>query len=124
MRFNEKRAKAFAEYTVTALLEELADKKNGEKKTFLSFSKPDFSKILGTQKLRPEHIDTVRAKALEQGVCMANMGHTLIFFYYEKIEKACGAVTLKEAKEITDAFEKVYGSDAADEMWEEGTYRD
>ena len=46
------------------------------------------------------------------------------FLRTQDFRKIRGAVTLKEAKEITDAFEKVYGSDATDEMWEEGTYRD
>jgi hypothetical protein len=118
MRFNKRRATVFGEYTITAMLNEAAKRK----KTFVAISKPDFSKILGTQKLRPEHIDLVRATALEEGVGMANMGHTLVFFYFEGIERACEPLSARRGRDVTDAFERVYGSDAADEMWENRTY--
>ena len=118
MRFNKKRAMAFGEYTITAMLWEAAKRK----KRFVTISKLDFAKILGTQKLWPEHIDLVRRTALEKGVGMANMGHTMLFFFFEDIENTCEALRAGRGRAVTDAFERVYGSNAADEMWESGAY--
>jgi hypothetical protein len=117
MRFNEKRALAFAEYTITAILKEAAR----EKKSFIKITRSDFSNILDTQKLRSEHVDLVRKAAAEQGVGMANMGHCLIFFSSEQIENEAKLLSAKEGRAITDRFEKLYGSAAADEMWEDRT---
>lgn len=118
MRFNRKRAMAFGKYTITAMLFEAAERKNN----FVTINKREFAEMLDTQRLRPEHVDLVRSTAMDEGVVMADMGHAVVFFYFSDIEKTSESLSAERGRAVTDAFEKVYGSDAADEMWETNSY--
>jgi hypothetical protein len=114
MPFSEQRALAFAEYTLTALLRDA-------KGSILTVSRSDLAKILQVQKLWPNHIEVVRAASAEQGVGTANLGSTIAFF--DVHETKTKPLKVNDGISITDRFEKVYGSRAADEMWESGEYR-
>ncbi len=114
MAFNELRAQAFAEYTLTAILSEA-------KGAILTISRSDLAKILSVQKLWPNHVETIRGAAAQYGIGTANLGGTFVFFDLERVKGK--PLKVGDAVSITDRFEKVYGSKAADEMWESGEYR-
>lgn len=117
MRFNQKRAMAFAEYTLPALVKKEAPKKN---KHFIKLTRANFSEILQTQRLRSEHIELVRRSAAEYGIAMANMGSYLVFFDIDDIDPLTPSA--EDGHDITDRFEALYGSQAADDVWSSGDY--
>ena len=114
MPYSEQRAEAFAEYTLTALLRDA-------KGSILTVSRSDFAKILKVKRLWAEHIEAARAACAEEGIGVANLGSTFAFFELNEVKTK--QLKVADAISITDKFEKVYGSKAADEMWESGTYR-
>jgi hypothetical protein len=63
----------------------------------------------------------VRTAAAEQGVGAANLGTTFAFFDLDEAETR--PVNVSDAKSVTDRFEKLYGSKAADEMLASRQYR-
>ena len=115
MPFSEDRALAFAEYTLTALVNEQDGK-------ILTISRPDLANVLGVEKLWDKHIDFIRKQAEKFDVGVANLGNRIAFVNLEKGSNL-KAIDPKDARKITDRFESVYGSRAADEMWEKGKYR-
>jgi hypothetical protein len=111
--FNENRAKAFAEYTVTALL----DDKSGK---ILTISRYGLAEVLAVEKLWDKHIDVVREYAAKWNVGTANLGNTIAFV---SLEKNVEPMKVDYATHVTNKFAEVYGSEAADTMWETGEYR-
>src|SRR5580698_929200 len=114
MAFNEQRARAFAEYTLTALLKEA-------KGTVLTAGRADLAKVLDVQKLWDSHIELVQTVAAKYDVGTANLGNIIAFFELNDVKKK--AIDVNDAKAVTDRFEHVFGSQAADEIWENSTYR-
>lgn len=117
MPFSETRALAFAHYTLTALINE----KKGKAK-ILTISRPDLAKVLDVTKLWDKHIEMIAVAAAKWEIGVANLGNRIAFVQLPEDHKE-GAIEVHEARKITDKFEGVYGSKAADEMWDSGNYR-
>lgn len=117
MPFSETRAYAFADYTLTALL----DEKKGKTK-ILTVSRQDLAKILDVSKLWDKHIEMIGTAAAKWEIGVANLG-TKIAFVQLSAGQEDMSMDVADARKITDNFEKVHGSKAADAMWEQGTYR-
>jgi hypothetical protein len=115
MPFSQSRALAFAQYTLTALVRE----NNGK---ILTISRHELARVLDVEKLWDKHIDVISAEATKYDVGTANLGSRIAFVGLEQNSNV-QAIDVKDAKEITDKFEHIYGSKAADDMWENGEYR-
>lgn len=116
-RFDYDRAEAFGHYVVPALLEEA----NERSKEYLVIARDHLRQALNTAKLHDDHIDCVRRATASEGIGTAAFDRDVVFFWVE--EKESERPDPADMVAITDAFARVYGSDAADEMYQNGTYR-
>lgn len=115
MPFSQNRALAFAQYTLTALVNE----NNGKT---LTISRQDLARVLDVEKLWDKHIEVISAEATKYDVGTANLGSRIAFVGLEDNSNV-RPIDVTDAKEITDKFEQIYGSKAADDMWENEKYR-
>ena len=115
MPFKEDRAFAFAEYTLPALMEE-------QKGKILTVARQDLADVLCVEKLWDKHIDLIRKAAEKFDVGTANLGSRIAFVSLARNPNV-RPMKPKDAKKITDRFEAIYGSRAADELWESKRYR-
>lgn len=116
-RFDYDRAEAFGHYVVPALLEEANDRD----KTYLVIARDHLRQALNTAKLHDEHIECVRKAAASEAIGTAVFDRDVVFFWVE--EKDSERPEPTDMVAVTDAFARVYGSSAADEMYENDTYR-
>ena len=116
MPFKEERANAFATYTLSALMEKHKSKK------VLTIARPDLAKVLGVEKLWDKHIALISKEAEKHDIGTANLGSRIAFVNLYK-NKDVRAIDVEKATEITDQFEKLMGSKAADELWESGKWK-
>jgi hypothetical protein len=115
MPFNESRALAFAQYTLTALVEE-------NKGKVLTITRQELARVLDVEKLWDKHIAAISAEAAKYDVGTANLGSRIAFVGLESKTNLL-PMDATEVKAITDRFEPLYGSKAADDMWDNGEYR-
>jgi hypothetical protein len=115
MPFSQTRALAFAQYTLTALVQE----NNGK---VLTISRQDLARVLDVEKLWDKHVDVISAEAAKYDVGTANLGSRIAFVGLESNSNV-RPIDVGDAKEITDKFDHIYGSKAADDMWENDEYR-
>ncbi len=117
-RFDAKRAEAFATYALTALVRDAGE----SGKVFVRLSRSTLADALKTKKLYEEHIERVRSKAGSEGIGMANLGHEFLFFNAsDKI--SADAPSADYVVKVTDKFSDVFGSVAADKLWDDQSYR-
>jgi hypothetical protein len=115
MPFSQSRALAFAQYTLTALVRENIGKT-------LTISRQDLARVLDVEKLWDKHIEVIGAEATKYDIGTANLGSRIAFVGLER-NLNVRPIEVTDAKEITDKFEQIYGSKAADDMWENEKYR-
>jgi len=72
MPFSQTRALAFAQYTLTALV----DENNGK---VLTISRQDLAHVLDVEKIWDKHIDVISAEAAKFDVGTANLGSRIAF---------------------------------------------
>lgn len=117
-RFDQKRAQAFGEYSITAMLRDAEEAGN----IFVRISRSDFANALDTKRLYDYHIEAVRGYAASSGVGMANLGHEFVFFTAGGNESTL-TLNAKTVKDVTDFFNKLLGSEAADDAWADRSYQ-
>jgi len=115
MPFSQNRALAFAQYTLTALRRESPGR-------ILAVSRQDLARVLGVEKLWDKHIDLIRAEAAKYDIGTANLQSRVVFVDLENAANLHD-MDVGDATGITNQFERIYGSRAADDMWENGDYR-
>lgn len=117
-RFNQTRAEVFAAYTVTALVRDA--KARG--RFFVRMSRTDMAAAMGGERLRDSHIEVVRANTARYGYGMANFGAEFIFFDSNDTDEISEKPDVDVMIAVTDRFTNLYGSEAADELWDAGGY--
>lgn len=123
-RFSETRALAFSEYTLTALIEELAGRRKRNAGAYiLRVPKAGLAQVLGLTNSRRRHLDFVADVAARESVGMFLIGKWVYFVREGDADEHAEDLDVKDATAVTDEFERVYGSKAADAMWENETYR-
>lgn len=116
MRFSRDRADAFASYTLPGLLDEAV--KKDPSKYILWLRRSELAKILGMTNSRQEHVKYVSDQASLAGIVTGTISEWVYFFYSSIGDDFGMSVEVSRANAITEAFEKVYGSAAIDDLWE------
>ena len=116
MRFSQARADAFARYTLTGLLNHEIKKEGPE--YILWMRRSELASVLGMMNSRHEHAQYVAERAATEGIVTGFLNDWIYFFYDASVSDFGVEVDISRATSITDAFENVHGSAAAEEMWE------
>jgi len=117
MRFSEVRAEAFARYTLPGLLKKSRSSRGG--KFILWMKRSELASVLGMTNARQEHALYVADHAAKENIVTAILPGWVYFFYDDESSSYGDQIDVSDATPITDAFAKVYGSEACDDMWEE-----
>ena len=115
MPFREERALAFSRYTLPAIMDE-------QKGKTLVLTRAELAKILDVKNVWDQHIELISREAEKHEIATANLSSRIIFLDLQK-KSSLKTMNAKDAKAITDRFEKLFGSKAADGLWESRKYR-